>query len=315
MVLEQREKITFGFMAVISVGFQRIKYILDILVIILFLILSPIFIYLIPFPPIQLITGTIFIFFAPGYSFLAAIYPSRKEFSLGQHIFASIGISVVLVGLSSLASVYIFDFTKDTAFTVILIIILLFSIFAIYQRSKYRDPQIYSPMSILQQNLLKKIYRLWKWLLLPEYFVLVLLVIAFCTYLGNSINHGPKFSEFYILGSDSNLANYPIEVLIGDPLTTQIGVINHTHKVMPYTVYYCIESECSIIKNITLRQGENWISYLEIPLDMMPGVHKITFVLAEEDQQMKDSYELHLWIQVVDRPIGILHTSTQSSTV
>ncbi|HOI57384.1 MULTISPECIES: DUF1616 domain-containing protein [unclassified Methanoculleus] len=84
----------------------------------------------------------------------------------------------------------------------------------------------------------------------------IVLVAALLVAIGTTIfivvapDEGERFTEFYILGPKGTAADYPTEFMAGTPQTVIIGIGNHEHQEVTYTVEtFAVESRLDTAKN------------------------------------------------------------------
>jgi uncharacterized membrane protein len=138
-----------------------------------------------------------------------------------------------------------------------------------------------------------------KGLVQAEYLSIFILLIAFAAFILSSSQSTPQFTEFYILGDNAKLADYPLQVSPARPFNATLGVINHQKTETSYALSYCIGADCALLKNILLDDGARWEQKVPLPLNLKPGAYKISFQLRQIADK-NASQELHLWVQVVD---------------
>ncbi|NJD98863.1 DUF1616 domain-containing protein [Thermococcus sp. LS1] len=182
--------------------------------------------------------GLAFVLFFPGYVFITALFPNRKELDNLERLALSFGLSIAIVPLIGLGLNY-------TPWGIRLIPILVsltifniaFSIIAIYRRAKAFEPWI--PWITLERI---KDELEWDESSKLDKALTVILIIAIITSIGTLgyvITHpkpGEAFTEFYILGPEGKAADYPTELRVGQEGRVIIGIVNHEHRNVTYYV-------------------------------------------------------------------------------
>ncbi|WP_297465082.1 DUF1616 domain-containing protein, partial [Thermococcus sp.] len=184
------------------------------------------------------VLGLAFVLFFPGYVFIAALFPNRRELDNLERLALSFGLSIAIVPLIGLALNY-------TPWGIRLIPILVsltvfnvaFSIIAIYRRARAFDPWIpWITLDRIKEELeWESSSRLDKALTV----ILIIAIITSIGTLGYVITHprqGEHFTEFYILGPDGKADNYPTELRVGQNGTVIIGIVNHEGRNVTYYV-------------------------------------------------------------------------------
>lgn len=66
------------------------------------------------------------------------------------------------------------------------------------------------------------------------------------------------YTEFYVLGSQENASNYPTNLSVGETGTITIGITNHEHRNMEYTVVLVLKNRTVTARTVTVDKGETW---------------------------------------------------------
>jgi len=182
--------------------------------------------------------GLAFVLFFPGYVFITAIFPERKELDNLERLALSFGLSIAIVPLIGLGLNY-------TPWGIRLIPILVsltifnvaFALIAIYRRSKAFEPWI--PWITLERI---KGGLEWESSSRLDKALTGILIIAIITSIGTLtyvITHpkpGEAFTEFYILGPGGKASDYPTELKVGQEGKVIIGIVNHEGRNVTYYV-------------------------------------------------------------------------------
>lgn len=197
--------------------------------------------FLIAFYPeclLRKVLGLVSVLFFPGYVFIAAFFPRKKELDNIERLALSIGLSIAITPLIGLGLNY-------TPWGIRLIPILIsltvfnvtFAIVAIYRRAKAVDPWIprVTIEKIKEELEWDKSSKINKALTL----ILIIAIISSISILGYVITHpkpGEKFTEFYILSPKGKASDYPTKLFVGENATLIIGIANHEYKNVTYHV-------------------------------------------------------------------------------
>ncbi|ANF22251.1 DUF1616 domain-containing protein [Thermococcus piezophilus] len=217
---------------------MKLKNYWDLLTIIALSLILDLLIFYAPDSLLRKALGLAFVLFFPGYVFITALFPNRKELDNLERLALSFGLSIAIVPLIGLGLNY-------TPWGIRLIPILVsltifniaFSIIAIYRRAKAFEPWI--PWITLED--VKKELE-WEESSKLDKALTVILIIAIITSIGTLgyvITHpkpGEAFTEFYILGPEGKAADYPTELRVGQEGRVIIGIVNHEHRNVTYYV-------------------------------------------------------------------------------
>ncbi|ASJ10297.1 hypothetical protein A3L12_02790 [Thermococcus sp. P6] len=210
----------------------------DLITIILLSIILDLLILLYPDNLFRKVLGLAFVLFFPGYAFITALFPERKELDNIERLALSFGLSIAIVPLIGLALNYTPWGIRLTPILVSLTAFnILFSIAGIYRRASAVNPWIpgISLERIKEELEWEKSSRLDKALTV----VLIIAILSSIATLGYVITHpkpGEKFTEFYILGPGGKAADYPTELFAGENGTVIIGIVNHEYRNVTYYV-------------------------------------------------------------------------------
>ncbi len=132
-----------------------------------------------------------------------------------------------------------------------------------------------------------------------------------------------QFSEFYLLveDEDGNLtaANYPEQLVEGEPVELTVGVENHEHDSIEYTVVVLVEEvesddgeptvsdrhEVTTYETGMLDHGETWRHDHEVASPITGDDLRLTYLLYKDeppdDPSPDTAYQkLHVWVDVVE---------------
>ncbi|ASJ17291.1 hypothetical protein A3L04_09530 [Thermococcus chitonophagus] len=210
----------------------------DLITVIALSILLDAVIFLTPESFIRKVLGLVFVLFLPGYVFITALFPERKELDNLERLALSLGLSIAIVPLIGLALNYTPWGIRLTPILVSLTIFnVVFAVVAIYRRKDAFEPWIpWVTLEDIKRELeWDKASRLDKVLTV----ILIIAIMASIGTLGYVITHpkpGEAFTEFYILGPKGKAADYPTELFVNETGRVIIGIVNHEHRNVTYYV-------------------------------------------------------------------------------
>jgi len=134
-------------------------------------------------------------------------------------------------------------------------------------------------------------------------------------------DEGEKFTEFYILGPTGKAADYPTEFMAGTPQTVIIGIGNHEHREVTYTVEtFAVESRLDTVKNQSTVVSATLLDRFSVTVPHNqtveqpytfrigdPDTDRLEFLLFKEpppeeipESNLADAgyRNLHLWLRV-----------------
>lgn len=112
------------------------------------------------------------------------------------------------------------------------------------------------------------------------------------------------YTEFYVLGEDGKAANYPKNLSVGETGTVVVGIENHEHRRMTYTMVVSFGHDTVATRTLEIAAERGWTDNVTFTAST-PGTHKLSFNLYEggEPGGSENPYRsLRLWIRV--KPSG-----------
>jgi len=239
---------------------------LDLTLVIVWLVVSIAAIYLpiLSGTPLRIVVSLPVLLFIPGYCLIAALFPKEGDVDLAERFLLSIGLSLAIVPLIGLG----LNFTpwgilleplviSITLFTWLMIVIAHYRRAILPYEERFR-----MPFSAISGKILNELFppnesrvnRVLSFILVLVVIVTILttaFVIAFP-------KEGERFSEFYILGEKQRSADYPENIIAGHPYPLYIGVGNHEHRNVTYTIEtWTLRTEFDTMTNTTSIQSMN----------------------------------------------------------
>jgi len=232
--------------------------------------------FLIAFYPESLLRkalGMAFVLFFPGYVFITALFPEKKELDNLERLALSFGLSIAIVPLIGLGLNYtpwgirlIPILVSLTAFNI------AFALIAIYRRSRAINPWV--PRITLEK--IKEELE-WEQSSRLDKALTVILIIAIITSIGTLayvVTHpkpGEAFTEFYILGPNGKAADYPTELFVGENATVILGIANHEYRNVTYHVeVWLVNLTYNFTANETQIHSMYLMDYFNVTLSHKP---------------------------------------------
>jgi len=228
---------------------------LNILVILLIIIIT-----FFPSSALRIILGLLLALFFPGYTFIAALFPRRGSLGGIERTALSFGLSIAIVALISLILNYTHWGIKIypvlislTVFTIIT------SLIAWFRRRRLGEAEGFAVSC--------KLYLpSWNMPSLADRVLSIVLVVVILGTIGTLAyvfavpRAGETFTEFYILGSEGKIGDYPTEVKVEEEARVRVIIVNYENEDMSYLVEVTVNG----VKNdeigpIALGHGDEWI--------------------------------------------------------
>ena len=243
--------------------------------------------------------------FIPGYLLIYSLFPKKnKEIDFIERIALSFGLSIAIVPLIGLGLNYTTwgitlssILTANSAFIILLIC-------TSYLRWR-QTPVPYRIKYNITLSIPKNQNRLDQALTIIL-MMAILIAITTLIYVISTPNNAEAFTEFYLLGPEETLDDYPYELLVGETSKIYIGLANHEQKQMTYTIEVWLINQTTTIDTTTNESQtkiehmwymdsfqttldhrpvdieSNWTKQWEVPYNFTiyrKGNHKLTFFL------------------------------------
>lgn len=93
---------------------------------------------------------------------------------------------------------------------------------------------------------------------------------------------GP-YTEFYILDTEGEASEYPTDLSSGETGELIVGIANHEHEDMTYTVVFAIGETVLEERTVTVGNGETWEEEMSFSIDE-PGQYELDILLFKRDE-------------------------------
>jgi uncharacterized membrane protein len=251
-----------------------------------------------PNSPVRVVLGLPFVLFFPGYVLIAALYPRGNDLDGIERVALSLGLSLAVVPLIGL----VLNYTPwGIRLTPILVSLALFiavcSAAAVRQRMRHSAAERFAgdirPVLQAARSLP------WVSLALASGVIGVLLFAGFRFGVLGGSRVGEPFTEFYVLGPSGKAEGYPRRLMVGEPGSVIVGVINHEG----HTAHYRMEVQAGADRlvsqeSLVLADGEKREDRVDIVLRRPARQVKVEFVLFMEGAAVPYR-RVHLWVDAL----------------
>ncbi len=239
--------------------------------------------------------------FAPGYSLIAALFPNKQDMSGTERIALSFGLSIVVTPLIGLLLNYTpFGIRLESIFISLSLFTILMSIIAYSRRLMLHEDERFSidfkcyfnrtVESFKRESGTDKILSI----ILVSSIILAVSATAYVMV----PKEGEKFTEFYILGQNGKVSDYPHNLTVGQTGNVTVGIVNHEYSPVNYKIMVKLNNQTIDEKNITLSDNQ---IYSE-PFTFVPSNsgqnQEIEFLLYKLPDENNVYRSLHMWINV-----------------
>lgn len=259
---------------------------------------------------IRTVLGLPLVLFLPGYSLIALLFPAKNGLEGIERAALSLGMSVAIVPLIGLVLNNTSFGIRETPLLVSLSVFIILACAAAYVRRRQLPEDkafgisfnasirrllievLGKPESSTEKNL--RIFLA----------ISVLILIGAVAYVTIVPHEQEPFTEFYILGPEGKAENYTTEYILGESGTVIIGVANHEHRTVNYTMDVRLENKSlALPENLRHIQLEDNTT-LEQPLKITPSIEgknmELQFLLFNDTEKEMPYEDLRLWINVTE---------------
>ena len=243
------------------------------------------------------------------------VRPEGKGLDGLERIALSLGLSIAITPLIGLVLNYTYDWDPEHLGIRLVPILVSQYIFicvggiaAIIRRSKVPAEDRFA--IVLDLSMPKERSRADRFLTMGIVIMMVLSV-SLLAYIIIVPREGESFTEFYILGPTKKAEGYPRNLLIGERSQLWIGIGNHEHHDMNYTLVLSISANATnttvqdlndVVMSTSVRPemkvdvGDGLTTEMQCNVSFsMEGQYKLRFLLFVDGRQYND---VHLWVRV-----------------
>jgi uncharacterized membrane protein len=209
---------------------------------------------------IRIFFGLPFILFIPGYLLIYTLFPQKnKDIDIIERIALSFGLSIAVVPLIGLGLNYTpYGITLPSVLTGNLAFILIMGTFAYIRWIKTPLSQrIIYELDIGLPTQGTKLDQALTIILIMA----ILIAVTTLVYVIVTPRQGEQFTEFYILGPEGTLDNYPHILTIGQNAQVILGLANHEHQEKTYTIEIWLINQ-TITTNQTTNETTTTINHM-----------------------------------------------------
>jgi uncharacterized membrane protein len=269
------------------------------------------------------------VLFIPGYCLIAALFPKQGDVGLIERIMLSVGVSIAVVPLIGLG----LNFTPwGIRLDPIVILLILFSwvmiLVAHYQRAllpseeRFRIPFFAIAERIRQEFIPSGERGVDRFLSVVLTLIILAAIITTIYVIVTAPKDGERFTEFFILGENRTITDYPNLLTAGYNYPMYIGVGNQEYRNITYTIetwilrmeFDNVTNSSSIIAmypidQVSLTSAHNETTVIPYNLSTeKTGYNRVEFLLFNESipgpdvsgsDRINASYRnIHLWVVV-----------------
>ena len=248
--------------------------------------------------PARVVLGLPFIFFFPGYTMTAALFPRKDDLDPFERIALSVGLSIAVVPLIGLALNYSpWGISLNPTLAILTLLIVLMATAGLIQRRMLPADEAFSVTIDIQLPRWSQVHLADRLLAAGMVFALVALGVA-AYFVATTRDGTETFTEFYVLGPDGEAEGYPSQLLVGQNATVRLGIVNHEGQDTGLRVAVTIDGETTdSIDGLVLADGARWEERVALAPARVGDGQKVEFLLFK-DGRGEPYRSLHLWLTV-----------------
>jgi len=254
-----------------------------------------------PESPIRIALGVPFVLFFPGYTLVCALFPRNEDLDGVVRLALSIGLSLAMAPLIGLMLNYTpWGLRLTPTLASLFSFTLSMSMATAYRRRKLPSEEKFVPSFFMNIPKWRELSRLKK-LMSTGMIVGIVAAGGLTAYFVSLPKTEESFTEFYVLGSQGKMENYPTNLTFGESGTVILSVVNYEHEEVNYTIVIQLNNETlRTIDFITLDHEMKWEEKITFTPEKTGDMMKLEFLLYREG--VDEPYRrLCLWISVVPR--------------
>ncbi len=250
---------------------------------------------------LRIILGLPFLLFFPGYTLVVALFPKKNALDGIERLALSFGLSIAVVPLIGLILNYTFWGIRLYPILISLtIFIIITSVIVWYRRRR---------LAWVERFTVSFNFSLppWRGQSFIDNILSIILIVAILGAIGTlgyviaTPKVEEKFTEFYVLGLEGELIDYPSELSIGEEARVIVGIINREHETVDYQVEVKIDGvRGNQVGPLELGHDERWEEIVSFTPDRAGDSQKVEFLLYKNGKS-EPYLKLYLWINVKER--------------
>lgn len=267
---------------------------MDLLAIAVITLLINLLIYGVPVEPARVALGLLLVLFFPGYVLVSALYPRREQLKGVERIALGLGLSLALVPLLGLALNFTVWGIRLTPIVVALSLWTLAVAAVAWSQRRRIAPE--ERFDIPWASIAAWVRKPRRFTDLAVGFALTLAALAVIGAVAWKVQQpvsGESFTEFYVLGAEKMLQDYPTNLRVGEAQDYNVGIINREKETVTYTIRAFLgNTQVGSLGPLVLSDEVTW-----------EGKINVTPATAGEQQKL----ELRLYRDPSNEPYRTLH--------
>jgi uncharacterized membrane protein len=262
---------------------QRLKPFTDLLLVDALALFSLLAVIFVPSGALKIVPGLPLALFYPGYVLSLTIYPREGTLTRMERLVLSPVFSILaMVSISLVLNVSPWGITLLPVAVALAVFIYAATPVAWYRRAQLDKTQRYRPSLAFDLSFWKR-YRRADRVLAGVLALVMIAAVGILAYVLVTPNEKERFTEFYLLGTEGRMTDYPAELAAGETATVRLVIVSYERRPTSYRVEMQIDGAARReIGPVTLGHEEEWQQeVLVTPTDT--GNQKVEFLLYKDN--------------------------------
>jgi uncharacterized membrane protein len=254
---------------------------------------------------IRSILGLFLIVFLPGYALIALLFPKKNDLNILERMTFTVILSVVITALIGMILNYSpWGIRIGSLLLTLAGVTVVLCAAAFWRRNQVPDEDyLQYNFGRFFNNIKTGFSRETK---TGKYLSIILaisiiLALSSTAYVLAKPKENDSYTQFYVLGPDGKINNYPTSVLSGQQGNLIIGIVNHENKPESYHLLVTSDGSVQIDEVLTLNDKQK----MEIPFNFTagdPGQRKMEFILYKLPDNNNAYRNLYIWLNITGVP-------------
>lgn len=251
-------------------------------------------------PLIAIPIGVLATLLVPGYLLVSAVFPSERDLEGVDRIALALGMSIGLIAVQALVLDRLLGgMTAGSVRALVGGCSLLLLLIAVVRRARAAEDRSILPSAEreLRPRTAPRVERFTRIIAAAG------LLVAGATYALTVLDSAAPPTEFYVLGREGQLAQYPLQTRVGEAVTLRVGVRQATGTPGRYSIgVYRGADLLAHIGPLALEAGARWEDDVRFVLDRA-GADQELLLRLEDGVSPEPVRTLRLWIDVPESAV------------
>jgi uncharacterized membrane protein len=256
---------------------------------------------------VRSVIGIIFVLFAPGYAFVAALFPRKTTLNSGVRLGLSFGLSIAIVPPLEMALNYSrWGVREGSTLVIIALFVLVCIAVAALRRNRLAAAErfvvnwrVWQPLQGQQASRFEGSFDRALSIALVVAIGVSLATVGYAVFVPKADEH---FTEFYVLGANGTLGNYTTRYTVGVPSPVTAVIINHEGQNITYNLIISENNgtQRGVVysEEVIVPAGQRWEKQIDLVLNQQGNNIQLDLSLYADHLAPLPYRDVHLWVNV-----------------